>query len=111
MILPNAQDAAFASVILPNSGLGIVDADKDWIFGIDDAHKAILIFGDAIRPSLFLFLLIERDDARAKTQSDQLMAAANSQHRDSRRVNEITKVREQLRLVIIKVTQRATEDN
>ena len=66
MILPDAQDTAFARVILPDSGFRIVNAGEDWIFRLDNAHEAILVFSNAIRSALFLFLLIERYHPRAK---------------------------------------------
>src|SRR6266550_3988805 len=57
MILPDAQDPAFARVVLPNSGFRIVDSGKDWILRLNDSHEPVLVFGDAIRPALFLLLL------------------------------------------------------
>ena len=111
MVLPNAQDAAFLRVILPDPGLRIVYPTKDWIVRIDDTHKAVLIFGDAIVATLLLLPAVEGDDPRTETQSDQLMAAADSQHRCARRANEAHKVIEDFRLIVIKVAQRATEHN
>src|SRR5437588_11902851 len=103
MILPDAQDAAFAGVVLPNSGFRVVDADENWIFRINYAHEPVLIFSNPIGSPLLLFLLIERDHTSAKAQTDKLMAAANSQYRRSRAVNEISKAFEHLRLVVIKI--------
>src|SRR5438045_2526616 len=111
MILPDAQDTALARVILPDPGLRIVDAGEDWIFRLDDAHEAILIFSHPIRSPLFLLLLIERYHARAKTQSDQLMPAANTQHRASGCMDEIGEAGQQFRFVEIEVSQRAAQHN
>ena len=66
MILPDTQDAAFTGVILPDARFGVVDTLEDRILGFDDAHKTVLIFSDAIRPALFLLLLIESEYASAK---------------------------------------------
>src|SRR5437588_4866330 len=84
VILPNAQDAALLRVILPDARLRIIDAAKDRIFGIDDSHETILIFDHAIVAALLLFTAVKRDHARAKTQANQLMAAADSQNRHAR---------------------------
>src|SRR5438270_437143 len=108
VILPDAQNATLTRVILPNARLGIVDTGEDWIFRFDDAHKPILIFGDAIRAALLLFLLVESEHASAEAQANQLMTAANAQHRSRRRVDEIRKPGEQFRVVVIEISQRAT---
>src|ERR1041385_1970439 len=78
VILPDAQDATLARVILPDTRLGIVDAVEDRIFRLNDAPKPTLILGDAIRAPLLRFLLIEREHARAEAQPDQLMSAADA---------------------------------
>src|SRR2546423_1096860 len=87
VVLPNAEDAGFAGVVLPNSGFRIVDAGKDWILRLDYANEPVLIFRDAIGAAFFLLLLIERYHAHAKTQPDQLMSTANPQNRNRRVAN------------------------
>ena len=111
VILPDAQDTAFARVILPDSGFRIVDAGKDWIFRLDDTHEAILIFSHTIRAALFLLLLIERYHPRAKAQSDQLVTAANTEHRNPGGMNEIGEAGKQFRFVVIEVSQRPAQHN
>src|SRR5437764_6804474 len=100
VILPDAQNATFTRVILPNARLGIVNAVEDWIFRFDDAHKPILILGDAIGAALFLFLLVEGENASAAAQANQLMTTADAEHWSRRRVNEIGKPGEQFRVVV-----------
>src|SRR5207248_9862123 len=89
VILPDAQNSSFASVILPDARFGIVDPCKNRIFRFDDAHEAILVFGDAVVAPLRLLVLIEGHYPRAETQANQLMSTADSEHGYSRRVNEI----------------------
>src|SRR5205807_7210519 len=80
VILPHAQDPSFLCVVLPNARLRIIDAAKDGIFRVDDSHETILILDDAIFPALLLFTAVKREHARAKTQANQLMTAADSQN-------------------------------
>src|SRR5438067_777788 len=108
VILPDAQNATLTRVILPNTRLGIVDTGEDWIFRFDDAHKPVLILSDAIRAALFLFLLVERENASAEAQANQLMTTADAEHWSRRGVDEIGKPGEQLRGVVIEISQRAT---
>ena len=108
VILPDAQNATLTRVVLPNARLGIVDTGEDWIFRFDDAHKPILILSDAIGAALFLFLLVEGENASAEAQANQLMTTANAEYWSRRRVNEIGKAGEQFRVVVIEISERAT---
>src|SRR5437764_621759 len=108
VILPDAQNATLTRVILPDTGLGIVDPGKDWIFRFNDTHKPILILSHAIRAALFLFLLVEGENASAEAQANQLMTTANAEYWSRRRVNEIGKAGEQFRVVVIEISERAT---
>src|SRR5262245_44170962 len=93
VILPDAQNSSFTRVVLPHLRLRIVDSGKNWIFRFDDANEAVLILSDAIATALLLFLLVQCNYAGPETETDQLMASANSEHWFSRRVNEIGEVR------------------
>src|SRR6476619_3711970 len=103
MVLPDAQDAAFAGVVLPDSRFRVINSGEDWIFRLDDAHKAILIFGNAIGAALFLFLFIQSYHAGPKAEPNQLMTSANPQDGRSDRLNEISKVRKNFRVIVIKI--------
>ena len=56
-----------------------------------------------------LLELVERDHSRAKTQTNELMTAADRKHRSFRLANEVAKVVEDRLLVVIKIAQRAAE--
>src|SRR5437870_5495671 len=111
VVLPDAQDAAFLRVVLPDPGLRIIYPTKDWFVWIDDAHKAILVFDNAIVAALLLLPAVEGDYPRTEAQSNQLMPTADSQHRRRRFANEAPKVVEDFRLVVIKVAQRTAKHN
>src|ERR1041384_5371245 len=66
VVLPDAQNATLARVILPDARLRSVDAVEAWIFS------------DAVRAGLLLFLLVEREGAGAEAQPDQLMSSADA---------------------------------
>src|ERR1051325_8189549 len=74
VILPHAQDAR------RRSGFHAVDVFKDWILRLDDANETILVLLRALCTLLVLLELVERDHARAETQSDELMTAADREH-------------------------------
>src|SRR5215510_6574919 len=109
MILPDAQNASFTRVVLPDLRLGIVNSRENRIFRFDDANKTVLILSDAIATALRLFLLVQCNYAGPETETDQLVAAANSEHWFSRRVNEIGKVQKYFRLVVIEIAKSAAE--
>src|SRR6266851_3176992 len=111
MVLPDAEDASFLCVILPDARLRIIYLLKNRIVRFDNTYQPVLIFSNTIVAALTLFLAIERDDTRAKTQSNQLMSAANTQHRRGRLMNKVGKAAQNFRFVVIKVAQSATEDN
>ena len=70
MILPDAQDAGFDGVILPDAGFAVADALEDRVGGIGDADEAVLILEGAANAVLVLFVMIERDDLRPETHAD-----------------------------------------
>src|ERR1043166_3353639 len=70
MVLPDAQNASLARVVLPDFRLGIVNSGENRIFRFDDANEAVLILSDAIATALLLFLLIQCDYARPETETD-----------------------------------------
>src|SRR4051794_16787150 len=111
MVLPYPQDATLARVILPDARFRIIYAEEDWIFRLDDADKAILVFRNTIRPPFFLLLLIECQYASPEAQTNQLMAAADSEHRCRRVMNKISKAGEQFRFVIIEVAQGPAQND
>ncbi len=85
-----------------------MDALEDRIIRIGNPDEPILVFLRSILALLVLLQLVERENARAKTQTHQLVATANCQNRNLSLANELTKVFENRLLVVIKVTQRAT---
>jgi len=85
------------------------DVREDWIFRLDDANEAILVLLRALQSLFVLLELVERDHAGAKTQADELMTAADREHRRSRLANERAEGFQNRGLVVIKVAQRAAE--
>src|SRR6185436_19961601 len=81
------------------------------IIRISNAYEPILILLRSILSLLVLLQLVERDNARAKTQSHELVPTANCQDGYSSRANELTKTFKNRLLVVIKVTERSTQDN
>src|SRR6266850_3635835 len=111
VVLPDAQDASFPGVILPDAGFGVVDLRKNWIIRFNDPNQAVLIFSHSIIAAFTLLPAVERDHARSKAQADHLMTAADAEHRSRCGANELPEVGEDLRVVIIEVAQRAAEHN
>src|SRR6267378_97688 len=107
VVLPDAQDARFFCVILPDGRFRVVDLGKNRIVRFDDANQAVLILSDPIVAALTLLPAVERDDARAKAQTDHLMPATDAEHGSRRDANELPEVVEDLRVVIIEVAQSA----
>src|SRR5690349_12974943 len=82
VILPDTQDTR------GRIRFRAVDVFENRIFGLGDADEAILVFLRPRRALLVLLELVERDHARAKTQTDELMTAADREHRRLRVANE-----------------------
>src|SRR5215213_9632550 len=103
VILPDAQD--------PRRSFRIraVDVFEDRIFGIGDPDEAVLVFLRSRRTLLVLLELVERDHARAKTQTDKLMTTAYGEYRNLCLANEFSKFIEDRLVVIIKIAQRAAQ--
>src|SRR5215213_2316377 len=74
VVLPHTKDA------WRRGWIGAVDIRKDRIARLGNADKAILILLRTTVSLLVLFELVERDHARAKTQTNQLVAAADCKH-------------------------------
>src|SRR5829696_5009214 len=105
VVLPDAKDA------WRRVRIGAVDVRKDRIARLGNANEAILILLRTTVSLLVLLELIERDHARAKTQTNQLVPAADCKHGSFSLDDKLRKVVEDGLLVIIKIAQRATEHN
>src|SRR5207253_5406258 len=82
---------------------------EDRIVGIGDADETILVLERPLLALLVLLELVEREHARAKTQTNQLMSAADSKHRSFGLANKVSELVEKRLLVIIKIAQGAAE--
>src|SRR5262249_49560067 len=82
VILPNTQDAR------GRVGIHAVEVREDRIVRLGDANETILILLRALESLLVLLEFVERDHTRAKTQSNELMTAADREHRRLRFANE-----------------------
>src|SRR5215813_7380107 len=111
MILPYAQNAPFPGVFLPNGRLRVVHPGEDWICRLDNADESILIFVWAVLALFVLFQPAKRNDARAETQTNQLMTAADSQHWNACRANKVCEACQDFILVIIEIAQCTTKHN
>src|SRR6185503_10603486 len=86
VILPDAQDTRGPF------GIRAVDVFENRIFGFGNADEAILVL---LRPRRALFVLLELvecDHACAKTQTDELVTAADGEHWCFCLANEVTKI-------------------
>src|ERR1700730_16118194 len=111
MILPDAQHARLLSVILPKPGRRIVYSAEDGIFRVGNSNETVLIFQ---RPILALFVLLEpvqRNDPGAKAQTDKLVSTTNRKYRRAGRANKLGEGLNYRRVVVIKVTKRAAQNN
>ena len=72
VILPDAQDTR------GRRRLHAVDVREDWIFRFGNANEAILVLVRSLQALFVLLEFVESDHARAKTQTDELMAAAQN---------------------------------
>src|SRR5205085_6041058 len=111
VILPDAQPPRLFRVVLPETRLRVFHARKDRIIQIGDEDEAILILEGAARAVLVLRLIIERDDVRAEAQADQLMSAADAEHRRARLADEAGETFKERRTVEIEIGERAAQDN
>src|SRR5262245_24978517 len=83
VVLPDAQDTR------RRVRLHTVDVREDWIFRFGDADEAILVFLRSLFTLFVLLEFVERDHACAETQTHELMAAADREHRRLCFANEL----------------------
>src|SRR5205085_4311174 len=90
VVLPDAKYARTlcARLIRINAG----DVFEDRIVGIGDADETILVLERPLLALLVLLELVEREHARAKTQTNQLMSAADSKHRSFGLANKVSEL-------------------
>ena len=81
MILPDTHQVAPVRVRLPTIVRTVIDPGEDWVVRVSDLYKPILVFDQPVCSSLAREPLVESDDRRAKCLPDQLVTAADCQHR------------------------------
>ena len=106
MVLPYPQNAGW--ILFAASFF--CQTTKDGILKRSNANKPILVLHRPILALFMLLLLVERHNARPEAESNELMAATNRQHRHVGTANEVPKVTDKFRLVVIKVAQRAAQN-
>src|SRR5687767_1053465 len=107
MVLPNPKDTRLPGIVLPNKRIRVTDSGKNRILRIRDSDEAVLVFQRSILALLMLFELVERDYLCPEAHADNLMAAADCENRNLCCADELPKALDDLRVVKIKVAQRA----
>src|SRR6266404_9335367 len=88
-----------------------MNSPEDWISGIGNAYKTILVFLRSVLPLFVLLELVERNHAGTETQADELVSATYRKHRNSCTANKPRKTFKDGRIVIIKISKRAAYHN
>src|SRR6267143_6863573 len=111
MILPDAQDPCAFRAVSSEFRIDLMNLLKDRIGGISDTNKTILIFLRTILSLLVLLELVERNDASAKTQTYQLVPAADGKHGNGRAANKAGKALQNQLVIIVEVAERPAYHN
>src|SRR5947209_1077400 len=84
VVLPDAQVQSRCRVVVPRAGVALAYVSEDGIVRFGDAYVAVLVFKLAPVASLARLKIVERDATRAERDADELVAAADAEHRDGR---------------------------
>src|SRR6185369_725460 len=103
VVLPDAQDPC------GRLWIGAVDVLEDRIFRLGDAGETILILVRTCRALLVLLEFVQCDHARAKTQSDELMATTDGKHWSFGLPNKGSEVVEYALLIVVEIAKRSAQ--
>src|SRR5919199_475432 len=111
VVLPDPQDGGLVRVVRPRAGAALAYAAEDGVCGVGDAYEAVLVLELPALAPLGGLQVVERDAARAEAEADELVSAADAEHRDLRPHDPAGEAADHLRVVVVEVRERAAQDD